>query len=242
MDPFSLLLAAQTAVAAIRSGCEMLRDGRAEIRKFKKSVEGGVADAKAIYAEVTGIWGWIRGLFGAAPKPTAVSTAAAPTAEAPKQKAKAKREREPELSYEEYKTRAIHEVCEQLKVFFEIQRKLKEHCRELEETSKTTEKVADSAIDRIEIETQMVSLSVQIREAMTYTPAELGLQDLYKRFLKMYDQILEEQEFDRQLKLKQERDNRWRREHRREILIYKMVYVVSVAIGLLEMMGLYFTL
>ena len=60
---------AQSAVGAIRAGCQMLSEGKAEIGKFKKQVEGGVADAKAIYKEVVGIWGWIQGLFGAAPKP-----------------------------------------------------------------------------------------------------------------------------------------------------------------------------
>ena len=64
MDPISLLLMAQSAVGAIRAGCQMLSEGKAEIGKFKKQVEGGIADAKAIYAEVTGIWGWIKGLLG----------------------------------------------------------------------------------------------------------------------------------------------------------------------------------
>ncbi len=44
---------AQSAVGAIRAGCQMLSEGKAEIGKFKKQVEGGVADAKAIYKEVT---------------------------------------------------------------------------------------------------------------------------------------------------------------------------------------------
>ena len=64
MDPISLLMAAQAAVSAIRKGCEMLKEGKAEIDKFKKDVEGGVANAKAIYKEVTGLWGWIKKLFG----------------------------------------------------------------------------------------------------------------------------------------------------------------------------------
>ena len=63
MDPISLLLMAQSAVAAIRTGCTMLAEGKAEIDKFKKTVEKGVGDAKAIYKEVTGIWGWIQSLF-----------------------------------------------------------------------------------------------------------------------------------------------------------------------------------
>lgn len=54
---------AQGAVAAIRSGCQMLSEGKAEIDKFKKTVEQGVGDAKAIYGQVTGLWGWITGLF-----------------------------------------------------------------------------------------------------------------------------------------------------------------------------------
>ena len=61
---------AQSAVGAIRAGCQMLSEGKAEIGKFKKQVEGGIADAKAIYAEVTGIWGWIKGLLGASNKPS----------------------------------------------------------------------------------------------------------------------------------------------------------------------------
>jgi hypothetical protein len=72
---------AQSAVGAIRAGCQMLSEGKAEIGKFKKQVEGGVADAKAIYKEVVGIWGWIQGLFGVqkpkqAPQQILSSTAA----------------------------------------------------------------------------------------------------------------------------------------------------------------------
>ena len=54
---------AQSAVSAIRTGCTMLAEGKAEIDKFKKTVEKGVGDAKAIYKEVTGIWSWLQSLF-----------------------------------------------------------------------------------------------------------------------------------------------------------------------------------
>lgn len=246
MDPISLLMAAQAAVAAVRKGCEMLSEGRAEIDKFKKNVEKGIGDAKAIYKEVTGLWGWIKGLF----KPSAVEKKAADTdtvknvanvnTSEKRVEKKAKNKHEPELSYEEYQTQAIHQVCEQLKTFFEIRRTLIAHCRELEEIAKTTTTVEDSAIDRVEIEMQLENMTVQIREAMVYAPD--ALKDIYTRFLKMYEQILEEQEFDRQVKLKKARDAKWQREHRKEILIYKAVYLVAVLMGLIEMMGLYFTL
>jgi hypothetical protein len=234
---------AQSAVGAIRAGCQMLSEGKAEIGKFKKQIEGGVADAKAIYAEVTGIWGWIQSLFGA--KPTASIKPVLPTAtEAPKPATKkAKREPEPELSYEEFQARAVHDICENLKIYFEAIRQLKAHCRELDELALTTDKVADSAIDRIEIQWQMNQLSAQLKQAMIYgTPESLGLGSMYKEFLVKYDEILEEQEVARELKAKRERDNRWRLEHRREILIAKVTYVVAVAMGFLQLIGMYFTL
>jgi hypothetical protein len=233
---------AQSAVGAIRAGCQMLSEGKAEIGKFKKQVEGGIADAKAIYKEVTGIWGWIQGLFGAAPKsPTPVlPVATEPTKSSTK---KAKREAEPELSYEEFQARAVHEICENLKIYFEAMRHLKAHCRELDELALTTDKVADSAIDRIEIQWQMNQLSAQLKQAMIYgTPESLGLGSMYKEFLAKYDEILEEQEVAREIKAKRERDNRWRLEHRKEILVAKMTYAIAVAMGFLQVIGMYFTL
>lgn len=250
MDPISLLLMAQSAVSAIRAGCQMLSEGKAEIGKFKKQVEGGVADAKAIYKEVTGIWGWVQGLFGAAPKPSS-SVVIQPTkqlddigvVDTTKSGKKTKREPEPELSYEEFQARAVHEICENLKVYFEAIRHLKAHCRELEEEALTTEKVADSAIDRIEMQWQMKELHKQLKQAMIYgTPEELGLGSMYKEFLVKYDEILEEQDVARELKLKKERDNAWRHEHRKEILVAKLTYVAAVAMGALQMIGMYFTL
>lgn len=229
---------AQSAVSAIRAGCQMLSEGKAEIGKFKKQVEGGIADAKAIYAEVTGIWGWITRLFGdtgqAKPAPQKSIIAAEPA------KAKAK---EPELSYEAFQAQAVHEICENLKVYFEAIRHLKAHCRELEEEALTTDRVADSAIDRIEMQWQMKELNAQLKQAMIYgTPQELGLGAMYQEFLLKYDEILEEQEVARELKRKKERDNAWRHEHRKEILTAKLVYLVAVTAGILEILGLYFTL
>jgi hypothetical protein len=231
---------AQSAVGAIRAGCQMLSEGKAEIGKFKKQVEGGVADAKAIYGEVAGIWGWITGLFGAAPKKPSAPILPTATESAKPSAKKSKAEPEPELSYEEFQARAVHEICENLKVYFEAIRQLKAHCRELEEEALTTEKVADSAIDRIEIQWQMRELNKQLKQSMIYgTPEELGLGSMYQEFLEKYDEILEEQEVARELKRKKERDTAWQLEHRKEILTAKLVYAVAVVMGMLELIGLY---
>ena len=237
MDPISLLMAAQAAVAAVRKGCEMLSEGKAEINKLKSTVEKGIGDAKAIYKEVTGLWSWLLGLFGKQPTKPAV---ALPVAESKREAAPAvaktvqsKKQREPELSYEEYQTQAIHQVCEQLKTFFEIRRTLRAHCLELEEVSKTTTTIEDSAIDRVEIELQLENMTTQIREAMVYAPKEL--RNIYSRFLEMYDLILEEQEFDRQLKRKRERDAKWQRELLRNHRVDRAIVTATVLVLVLWM-------
>jgi hypothetical protein len=227
----------------------MLSEGKADLGKFKKTVEKGVGDAKAIYKEVTGLWGWLQGLFKFT-KPADKFTK--PADKFTKQvddinvvdtpKSSKKRQPEPELTYEEFQAQSVHEICENMKVYFEAIRALKQHCRELEHDSATTDKVASSAIDRIEIEWQLKQLSTQVREAMVYTPEHLGLQDLYSRFNRMYEQILEEQEFARDVKAKNDRDNAWQQEHRKEIHKAKLVYAVAVTIALLEIIGLYLTL
>lgn len=230
-------MAAQAAVAAVRKGCQMLSEGKAEISKLKKTVEQGIGDAKAIYKEVTGLWSWLLGLFGAGQgKPKGEIPQAAPTpavVAAPGPATKVKRQAEPELSYEEYQTQAIHQVCEQLKSFFEIRRKLKEHCLELEEVSKTTTTIEDSALDRVEIELQLENMTVQIREAMVYAPAEL--RNIYSRFLEMYNLIIEEQEFARQVKRKNERDAKWQRELLRNHRIDRAAVGTAVVVMVLWM-------
>lgn len=227
-------MAAQAAVAAVRKGCEMLSEGKAEISKLKKTVEQGIGDAKAIYKEVTGLWSWIQGLF--APKKQSAVVVETKTQDIVKPSPKVNKstkKHEPELSYEEYQTQAIHQVCEQLKTFFEIRRNLRAHCLELEEISKTTDTIEDSAIDRVEIELQLENMTVQIREAMVYAPKELRA--IYSRFLEMYDLILEEQEFARQLKRKNERDAKWQRELLRNHRVDRAVTSVLVFLLVLWM-------
>jgi hypothetical protein len=237
---------AQSAVGAIRAGCQMLSEGKAEIGKFKRQVEGGVADAKAIYKEVTGLWGWLTGLFSGEQKRKSEAQTVLPSTpetQAKPVEKKTKAGPEPELSYEEFQARAVHDICENLKVYFEAIRQLKIHCRELEEEALVTEKVADSAIDRIEIQWQMQQLSAQLKQSMIYgTPESLGLGAMYAEFLAKQDEIVEEQEVARELKRKKERDNAWQHEHREQILMAKLGYVIVLTVAGLWMTGLFFAL
>lgn len=221
----------------------MLSDGKAEIGKLKSTVEKGIGDAKAIYKEVTGLWSWLLGLFGkqtVAKHKNQATPEVLATFESAKPSEKKLKHKQQELSYEEYQTQAIHQVCEQLKVFFEIRRNLNAHCLELEEVSKTTEKIEDSAIDRVEIELQLENMTVQVREAMVYAPKEL--RNIYSRFLEMYDLILEEQEFDRQLKRKRERDAKWQRELLRNHRVDRAIISATVLLMVLWMWALMLSL
>lgn len=256
MDPFSLLLLAQGAVSAITSGCEMLKQGRAIIKDVKGEVEGVVnqindvkSQALGLYDEVAGLVDWAKGLWASLtgkPKPVKPKPIIAKPIEAAATKPvakKAKAEPVKELSYEEYQAQAVHDICENLKVYFEAIRQLKIHCRELEEEALTTEKVADSAIDRIEIQWQMKQLAAQLKQAMIYgTPTELGLGSMYQEFLIKYDEIVEEQEVARAVKAKKESDLAWQREQRNKIKVAKLGYLVVITVVLMEILGLYFIL
>ena len=58
------LQAMRAAYSGIQYCCECLREGSVEIQRVKKTIEGGVTDAQRIYTEVTGLWGWLKGLLG----------------------------------------------------------------------------------------------------------------------------------------------------------------------------------
>jgi hypothetical protein len=79
------LQAMRAAYSGIQYCCDCLREGSVEIQRVKKTVEGGVADVKKIYSEVTGLWGWIKGLLRHKP---VSDTKSAPTPTAQKSVAK----------------------------------------------------------------------------------------------------------------------------------------------------------
>ena len=105
-------MAAQATVAAIRSGCEMLSQGKAEITKTKAAIEKAVSDGRAIYSELIGLWDWITGLFGAKPSKPKNTPAVQKAAPATPSRVNYKPKPVEQLTYEEYQTQAIHQICE----------------------------------------------------------------------------------------------------------------------------------
>lgn len=232
MDPISLLMFAVSAAQQIKKGCEMLREGKAEIDKFKKTVEGGVKDARAIYKEVTGLWGWLKSLFGK-PAPTVPSVKTA-------EPVKSKKTREPDPTAEELQVQVINSVGEQLGVFFDVQQKLTHHYKTLEETSTNVydpnQNHAKAAVERALVELQLENLGTEIREAMVYAPKEL--KDIYTRFLKMYGKIQEEQEFARKQQVRKARIQAWRRRVLKDFLVDQAMALISVGILVLIVWGM----
>ena len=147
MDPFSLLMAAQAAVGFIKQGCAMLHEGRMELEGAKKTVEGVLADGKAI----KGIFQWFLGLFTSKPKSEPKPVKAKPVAKA---KAVAAQQ-----SYEEMELKLIKDIGDKLGMLFDTQMQITSYYHELEEESKTRynteQNTSKKAIERALIELQM---------------------------------------------------------------------------------------
>jgi hypothetical protein len=206
VDPFSLLMLAQGAFSAIKQGCDFLHQGRIQLEGAKKTIDGAMADVKAI----KGIFSWFIGLF--TPKEKTASDTTKPVAKAPaKPAAKAAAATQ---SYEQLELNLIKEIGENLGLLFDTQQQINNYYIELEETSKTnydpTQNTSKKAIERVLVTLQMEKLLEQTREAMVYAPAEL--KDLYSRFLVMYGKIEQEQAWARSEMIRRARLARWRKE------------------------------
>ena len=202
MDPFTLLLAAQTAVGFIKQGCALLHEGRMELEGAKKTAEQVIGDVKAI----KGVFDWFIGLF--------ISKPAKPD-EAPKPVAKAKaKATKQQQSYEELELKLIKDIGDNLGLLFDTQQQINNHYHELEEESKTKfnpeQNTSKKAIERVLIELQLEQLMQDVREAMVYAPPQL--KDLYSRFLVMYAKIEQEQSWARAEQIRRARMARWKQE------------------------------
>ena len=150
---------AQGAVSFIKQGCAMLHEGRMELEGAKKTVEGVIADVKAI----KNIWNWLIGLLSGKPKSKS-------TEEAPKSLAKAKTASKKQQTYEEMELLLIKDIGERLGLLFDTQQQINNYYRALEEESKTVydpeQNSSKKAIERTLIELQMEKLLEQVRELL----------------------------------------------------------------------------
>lgn len=228
-------MAAQAAVSFVKRGCEMLNAGKAAIDEFKGEAEGVIGDAKAVVVELKGLYEWAKGLWDSVAGLFGKEKAAdvvVDVAPVPVKKAK-KRVADPEP--EVLQLQMVSSISQKLGEFFEIQKKLKDYYRDLEEESlhvyDPNQNSAIKAKDRVFVELQLEEMTVQIREAMVYAPKEL--KDFYSRFLAMYGKINEEQEFARQEQLRAARNERWLQERLRNNRVDRWLAIIGVLLATL---------
>jgi methyl-accepting chemotaxis protein len=185
------LQALRGAWAGIQYCCDALNGGAVEIRQAKKTIEGGVASAKAIYKEVTGIWEWVKGLLGGKhePKPEPIHANAPATVDAPK--AKTKRKSEPEYLDEDA---VVQQFIEDLGVWFDAYHELKAIADKA-----YVEIFSKDVVDQKEV-LKLTQLQVELDKAYpdlmsqmtTRAPWQLG--PIWSRFNEMQDKVAAKQE------------------------------------------------
>jgi hypothetical protein len=227
-------LAAQAAVSFVKQGCEYLQAGRAIIDEFKDDADGVIGEVKATIETVAGLWDWIKNLLGLANNKEVSEQVNTPLTEQKPIKASQKKQDNPEV----LQLKTIAGISDKLGEFFEIQKKLKDYYRSLEDESLTDynpdQNAAIKAKDRVFVELQLEQMTVDIRETMVYAPKEL--KDFYSRFLAMYGKIEEEQEFARLQQIRKARLKKWQRERLHNRLVDLWVILAGATL-LLAMVG-----
>lgn len=218
------------AWAGIQFCCDCLREGSVEIQRVKKTVEGGVADAKKIYSEVTGLWGWLQGLFRPKPAAPSVAVSNAPAAPEPvaKKKSKAKDEYVDHIpSQDEIVQQFIGHVGD----WFDNYHTLKTHAEK-----RYTEVFGKDVIDQKEV-LELTQLQVELDSAYpalmslmtTNAPWQLG--PIWSQFKEMQDKVKVGQAA-RQMKQQREKAAREAREFReRHYRIDRNVTVFFMLLG-----------
>ena len=183
-----------SALKGIRSCCEMLSEGKAEIQRIKK----GVADAKEIVKEVSGFFGWIKGLFNGPSEPSkpVVTT---------ETKASKKDEY---IDYIPDEDAIIDQFIKHVGDFFKAQAYLVAYKEDLERKVFSAAHGDNNigALELISIETKLVKCGAELRELMNEAPPQLG--PLYSRYKSMYSKILDEQKKARERDRKNEKQKR----------------------------------
>lgn len=188
------LQAMRAAYSGIQYCCDCLREGTVEIQKAKKTIEGGVADAKKIYSEVTGLWGWVQGLFGVQkPKQTPQPVLQSPAAPQTKQKTHIPDENE-----------IVQQFIGHVGEWFDNYHTLKEHA-----DKRYAEVFSKDVIDQKEV-LELTQLQVELDAAYpalmtqmtTNAPWQLG--PIWSQFKEMQDKVKVGQAA-RQMKQKREK-------------------------------------
>jgi hypothetical protein len=207
LDPISIQLALgamRAAYSGIQYCCDSLREGTVEIQRIKKTTEQAVNDAKTIYREVTGLWGWLQGLFGA-PKP-AEPTPSAPVAVAEPVAKKKARAKEQYTDHIPTQDEVVQQFIEHLGIWFENYGKLKEYAEHrYKEVFEKDEINSKEVLELTQLQAELDSAYPTLSTLMSGAPWQLG--PIWTQFKEMQDKVKAGQAA-RQLKQRREKANR----------------------------------
>ena len=184
MDPISILLLASSAFSAIKQGVATYKEA--------KNVAG---DVKKIVNEIAGMFG-----------PT-------PTKEQKKQIVAEQKRVQEVAAYDP--NQVMGNIAKSLGEFMRHMQQIQDFYKEEERKSKEevydgADSLAERALQRTLVLTQLRQMESDLREQMIYqSPKELG--DLWTRFNEMREQIAVEQEQAREVRDQREAQARWQR-------------------------------
>ena len=197
MDPISAMLMLSSAIKGIRSCCEMLSEGKAEIQRIKK----GVDDAKAIAKDVSGFFGWLASILRGS-EPAKRPPEAAPEAKPTKPK------KDDYVDHIPTEDEVVDQFIRHVGNYFKAQAYLVAYKEELEQKvfSASYKDNNEGALELISIETKLTKCGSEMRWLMNEAPPQLG--PLYSRYKAMYEKILIEQRKTRERDRKNEKQRR----------------------------------
>lgn len=214
------LQAMRGAYAGIQYCCECLREGSVEIQRVKKTVEGGVSDAKKIYAEVTGIWGWLQGLFGKPVTQISTQNQQNPVLEAEQKPVKSKKSNKKDDGYVDHiptQDEVVQQFLDNLGVWFDKYHFLKD-LAERRYAEIFSKDVIDNK-DVLELTQLQAELDVSypnLSTLMAGAPWQLG--PIWTQFKEMQDKVkagqaarrmkAEREKANREARIAKERDDR----------------------------------
>lgn len=200
MDPISILALANGAFAAIKQGVALYKD-----------IKGTAGEVKKIVGEVANMFG---------PNPTK---------EQKKQIAAEQKRLQEVAAYDP--NAVMGDIAKRLGEFMRHQQQIQDYYLEEERKSKEevyegTESLAERALQRTLVLTQLRQMETDLREQMIYqSPPELG--DLWTRFNEMREQIAVEQKQAREVRDQREAQARWQRRRVISDLQDKAIYLAA---------------
>jgi hypothetical protein len=215
----------------------MYKEGRQIVTDIAKEVDGVVKDVKTVQKKAKGLLGFLTAIFGSKEeiKPEIAENLqkAAPKA--------VKKKRQPPPEFDE--NLIYQQVSDALIKFYRAYNALKNYTKEKEEFAlhANNEEGQEAAINITIANLQMEKLNTEMSDYMVYhVPAEL--KDLYTRVNQQIGHIANVQALARREEMLRERNARWRREQRADLIEGRIVATVVMSLLILWIWGMILSL